>query len=435
MKKVQLLIATMLALPLFLWAQVPSLNPPKGMPLPAPPTLSANSYILVDFNSDRILVSSNPDMRVEPASITKLMTSYVVFHELDQGNISLQDQVPVSEKAWRTEGSRMFIEPGMDVNLEQLLKGMVIQSGNDASVALAEYLAGSEDAFAGLMNHYGEQLGMTNSHFMNSTGLPHEQHYTTAHDVARLSKALIRDFPEYYKWYSEKEYSFNGIRQHNRNNLLWRDPAVDGLKTGHTSSAGYCLASSAKRDGMRLISVILGSNSETTRVSESQTLLNYGFRFYETVQLYKAGQELASGRVWKGETEQVKLGVGDELFVTIPRGRYDDLDAQVVMRPKLIAPLAQGEEVGSVVISIGAEEIARRSLVALEAVTEAGFFGRTWDGMSMWISGLFGGDDDASSEVDSTGTGDAKTDDTKTDNTKTNDTATDNTDGGGGENN
>ncbi len=400
MKKVQLLIATLLTLPLSLWAQVPSPNLPKGMPMPAPPSLSANSYILVDFNSDRVLVSSNPEKRVEPASITKLMTSYVVFHELEEGNVSLQDKVPVSEKAWRTEGSRMFIEPGMDVNLEQLIKGMVIQSGNDASVALAEYLAGSEDAFAGLMNHYAEQMGMTNSHFMNSTGLPHEQHYTTAHDVAKLSKALIRDFPEYYKWYSEKEYSFNEIRQHNRNNLLWRDPAVDGLKTGHTASAGYCLAASAKRDGMRLISVILGSNSETTRVSESQTLLNYGFRFYETVQLYKAGQELASGRVWKGEADQVKLGVGDELFVTIPRGRYDDLDAQVEMRPELIAPLAQGEEVGSVVISIAGEEITKRSLIALEEVPQAGFFGRTWDGMSMWFSGLFSGDDDKSTKVD-----------------------------------
>lgn len=394
MKKVQFLITILMSIPVSLWAQIPSPNPPKGMPLPAPPSLSANSYILMDFNSDRVLVESNPDMQVEPASITKLMTSYVVFHELEEGNISLEDKVPVSEKAWRTEGSRMFIEPNMDVSLEQLIKGMVIQSGNDASVALAEYLAGSEDAFAGLMNLYAEQLGMHKSHFMNATGLPHEQHYTTARDVAILSKALIRDFPEYYRWYSEKEYSFNEIRQHNRNNLLWRDPAVDGLKTGHTESAGYCLAASAKRDGMRLISVILGSNSESSRVSESQTLLNYGFRFFETVQLYKAGQELATGNVWKGETDQVKLGVNEELFVTIPRGRYDDLDAQVEMRPELIAPLAQGEEVGAVVISIGDDVIAKRSLVALEPVSEAGFFGRTWDGMSMWFGGLFGDDDE-----------------------------------------
>ena len=394
MKKVLLLIVFLMALPVSLWAQVPSPNPPKGMPLPAPPSLSANSYILVDFNSGRVLVESNPDMQVEPASITKLMTSYVVFHELTEGNITLDALVPVSEKAWRTEGSRMFIEPNMEVTVEQLVKGMVIQSGNDASVALAEYLGGTEEAFAGLMNLYAEQLGMTKSHFMNSTGLPHEQHYTTARDVATLSKALIRDFPEYYRWYSEKEYSFNEIRQHNRNNLLWRDPAVDGLKTGHTAAAGYCLAASAKRDGMRLISVVLGSNSESSRVSESQTLMNYGFRFYETVQLYKAGQELATGRVWKGETEQVKLGVDDELFVTIPRGRYEDLDAQVEMRPQLIAPLTVGEEIGTVVISIGDEEIATRSLVALEAVEEAGFFGRSWDGMSMWFGGLFGDDED-----------------------------------------
>ena len=223
MKKVLLLIAVLMAVPLSVMAQIPSPNPPKGMPLPAPPSLSANSYILMDFNSGRVLVESDPDMQVEPASITKLMTSYVVFFELKEGNIALEDKVLVSEKAWRTEGSRMFIEPRMDVNLEQLIKGMVIQSGNDASVALAEHLGGSEEAFASLMNMYAEQLGMSKSNFMNATGLPHEQHYTTARDVATLSAALIRDFPDYYRWYSEKEYSFNEIRQHNRNNLLWRD--------------------------------------------------------------------------------------------------------------------------------------------------------------------------------------------------------------------
>ena len=280
----------------------------------------------------------------------------------------------------------------MDVTLEQLIKGMVIQSGNDASVALAEHLAGTEEAFAGLMNHYATQLGMTNSHFMNSTGLPHEDHYTTARDVAILSVALIADFPEYYRWYSEKEYSFNNIRQHNRNNLLWRDPAVDGLKTGHTQAAGYCLAASAKRDGMRLVSVVMGSSSESARVSESQSLLNYGFRFFETIQLYKAGQELAQGKVWKGEQEQIRLGIRDELFVTIPRGRYDELDAQVEMRPELIAPIAEGEEVGQISIRLEDKEIVSRGLVALEAITEAGFFGRTWDGMSMWFGGLFGDD-------------------------------------------
>lgn len=362
------------------------------MPIPAPPTLGANSYILVDFNSGDTLVESNPDIRVEPASITKVMTSYVVFTELKAGNIQLTDKVNVSENAWRTGGSRMFIEPGMEVTVEQLIQGMVVQSGNDASVALAEHLAGTEEAFAGLMNHYAEQLGMTNSHFINATGLPHEDHYTTARDVATLSNALIRQFPEYYYWYSEKEYSFNNIRQHNRNNLLWRDPAVDGLKTGHTEAAGYCLAASAKRDGMRLVSVVMGSASESSRVNESQSLLNYGFRFFETIQLYKAGQELAQGKVWKGEKDQVRLGIRDELFVTIPRGRYDDLDAQVEMRPELIAPIADGETVGRISIRLEDAEIANRDLIALEAVPEAGFFGRTWDGVTMWFGSLFGDD-------------------------------------------
>ncbi len=392
MKKILLLIVIAMSLPLAALAQrppTPTPAPPKGMPTPAAPSLGANSYILLDFNSGDVLVESNPDMRVEPASITKVMTSYVVFTELTGGNIKLDDLVNVSEIAWRTGGSRMFIEPLMEVTVEQLIKGMVIQSGNDASVALAEHLAGTEDAFAGLMNHYAAQLGMTNSHFMNATGLPHEEHYTTARDVALLSVALINDFPEYYRWYSEKEYSFNKIRQHNRNNLLWRDPAVDGLKTGHTEAAGYCLAASAKRDGMRLISVVLGSSSESSRVSESQSLLNYGFRFFETVQLYKAGQELAQGRVWKGEGEQIRLGIEHELFVTIPRGRYDDLDAQVEMLPEMIAPIAEGEEVGQISIRLEDEEITSRALIALDPINEAGFFGRTWDGMSMWFDGLF----------------------------------------------
>jgi len=391
MKKILLLIVVAMILPLAANAQRPP-PPPKGMPTPAAPALGANSYILMDFHSGRVLVENNADMPVEPASITKVMTSYVVFNELAEGNIKLGDLVDVSEKAWRTGGSRMFIEPGMEVTLEQLIKGMVIQSGNDASVALAEHLAGSEDAFAGLMNHYAVQLGMTNSNFTNATGLPDEQLYTTARDVAALSAALIRDFTDLYQWYSEKEYSFNNIRQHNRNNLLWRDPAVDGLKTGHTQAAGYCLAASAKRDGMRLISVVLGSGSESSRVSESQSLLNYGFRFFETVQLYMAGQELAQGKVWKGEEEQIRLGIRDDLYITIPRGRYDDLDAQVEMRPELIAPITEGEEVGRISIRLEDEEVANRGLVALEVATEAGFFGRTWDGLSMWIGGLFGDD-------------------------------------------
>ena len=390
MKKILLLMVIAMAVPLLALAQSPT--PPRAMPTPAAPALGANSYILIDFNSGHVLVESNPDTRVEPASITKVMTSYVVFTELASGNIKLEDTVNISETAWRTGGSRMFIEPSMEVTVEQLIKGMVIQSGNDASVALAEHLAGTEDAFAGLMNHYATQLGMTNTNFMNSTGLPHEEHYTTARDVATLSVALIAEFPDFYHWYSEKEYSFNNIRQHNRNNLLWRDPAVDGLKTGHTQAAGYCLAASAKRDGMRLVSVVLGSGSESSRVSESQSLFNYGFRFFETVQLYKAGQELAQGKVWKGEGEQIRLGIRDQLYVTIPRGHYDDLDAQVEMRPELIAPIVEGEEVGQISIRLEDDEIISRGLIALESINEAGFFGRTWDGLSMWIDGFFGED-------------------------------------------
>ena len=378
-------------------AQTPVPNKPTpnagARPVPAAPTLGAKSYMLMDFNSGRILIEHNVDLQVEPASITKLMTSYVVFKELAEGNISLEETAPVSEKAWRTGGSRMFISPDMQVSVEDLLRGMVIQSGNDASVALAEYIAGSEAAFAGLMNHYAELLGMTGTSFINSTGLPDPQHYTTARDIVVLSAAIIREFPGYYEWYSEKEFTFNEIRQHNRNTLLWRDPAIDGLKTGHTEAAGYCLAASAKRDGMRLISAVMGSASETNRASESQTLLNYGFRFFETVQLYQAGQELARGHVWKGLTEEVTLGLEEPLFVTIPRGRYDDLDAQVEMKPELSAPLLAGVTVGKITVQLGDDLVASRKLVTLSAVEEAGFFGRSWDEVRIWMDGLFEDDE------------------------------------------
>jgi D-alanyl-D-alanine carboxypeptidase (penicillin-binding protein 5/6) len=243
------------------------------------------------------------------------------------------------------------------------------------------------------MNHYAEELGMTGTHFQNSTGWPGDEHYTTARDIAILSVAIIRDFPEYYAWYSEKEFTFNEIRQHNRNTLLWRDPAIDGLKTGHTEGAGYCLAASAMRDGMRLISVVMGSNSETSRASESQSLLNYGFRFFETVQLYKARDELAEARVWKGMSESVPVGIADALFVSIPRGRYDDLDAQVEMNPDLEAPLATDQPVGQITINLENELIAQRELITLNAVESAGFFGRTWDGMKLWVGGWFADDE------------------------------------------
>jgi len=375
-------------------AQVPTPDPvpdpvTSAPPVPAPPELGARSYMLMDFNSGRVLVDHNADMRVEPASITKLMTAYVVFHGLAEGKLKLDDIVVVSETAWRTGGSRMFIEPNMQVTVEDLIRGMVIQSGNDASVALAEHMAGSEEAFAQLMNYYATQLGMQNTHFVNATGLPDPEHYTTAHDVVLLSVATIRDFPEYYKWYSEKEFTFNNIRQHNRNTLLWRDPAIDGLKTGHTESAGYCLAASAKREGMRLVSALMGSATESSRASETQTLLNYGFRFFETVQLYQAGQELAQARIWKGVAEEIPLGVAGELFVTIPSGRYDDLEAQVQMQPQLTAPLAAGDVVGQINVRLGDEVVASRDLVTLAAVEQAGFFGSAWDGLRLWFSGMF----------------------------------------------
>ncbi len=383
-------------------AQVPPVPTPaartEAAPVPAPPQLGARSYILMDFNSLDVLVEHNPDERLEPASITKLMTTYVVFKELSKGKIKLDDTVLVSESAWRMGGSRMFIDPTMTPTVEELIRGVIIQSGNDACVALAEHIAGTEQAFADLMNHYAGALGMTGSRFQNSTGWPHEEHYMTARDIATLSAAIIREFPEYYPYYAEKEFTFNGILQHNRNALLFKDPSSDGLKTGHTENAGFCLAASAKRDGMRLISVILGAASESARASDSQSLLNYGFRFFETVQLYQARTELATAEVWKGVADVVSLGLTDPLFVTIPRGRYGELDAQVSLKPELTAPLTVDQVVGKVTVRLEDEEVARRDLVTLNAVEEAGFFGRTWDGLRLWTGGLFG-DDEAEAET------------------------------------
>ena len=396
-RKILLMLALLLSLGSTL-AQVPPVPAAAGKtetpPVPAPPQLTAGSYILMDFNSLDVLVEHNPDQRLEPASITKLMTSYVVFEELSKGKIKLDDTVIVSESAWRMGGSRMFIDPTMTPTVQELIRGMIIQSGNDACVALAEHIAGTEQAFADLMNHYAKQLGMTGSHFQNSTGWPDDAHYMTARDVAILSAAIIRDFPDYYPFYAEKEFTFNGILQHNRNSLLFKDPTSDGLKTGHTENAGFCLAASAKRDGMRLISVVMKSASESARATDSQSLLNYGFRFYETVQLYQARTELASGEVWKGTADVVPLGLTQPLFVTIPRGRYGELDAQVKLLPELTAPLTADQVVGSIVVKLEDKVVASRDLVALNAVEEAGFFGRTWDGLRLWTGGLFGDDED-----------------------------------------
>ena len=347
--------------------------------VPTPPKVAARAYILLDFDSGRIIAEKNANQRVEPASLTKIMAGYVIDKELAAGNISLSDQVRISKKAWKMPGSRMFIEVDTFVSVEDLIKGIIIQSGNDATVAMAEYVAGSEDAFVSLMNGYARELGMTGTHFVNATGLPHENHYTTARDLAILSRALIREFPEMYRLYAEKEFTYNGIRQYNRNKLLWQDKYVDGIKTGHTESAGYCLAASAKRDGMRLIAIVLGTKSENARASEAQKLLTYGFRFFETHKLYRAGETLTQARVWKGEHETVPLGLAEDLFITIPRGSYDKLKATMRVAKKIIAPVKAGQRFGSVDIALAGENVAQRDLVALDSVGEGGFFGSLVD--------------------------------------------------------
>ena len=353
--------------------------------VPAAPTLPATSYLLVDFNSGRVLAEKDPDMRVEPASITKLMSGYVIYQALESGTISKDDEVLVSEKAWRTYGSRMFIEVNHRVRVEDLMRGMIIQSGNDATIALAEHVAGTESAFVAIMNAQAEALGMTGTHFENATGMPGENHYTTARDIATLTRAVITEFPQHYALYSEREFTYNGIKQYNRNKLLWRDPSVDGVKTGHTESAGYCLVASADRDGMRLISVVLGTSSEDARAQHSQALLNYGYRFFETHRLYTAGDALTRARVWKGAQEEVALGISDDLYVTIPRGQYADLDAAMELTPNVEAPVAKGATLGDVNVSLGGEVIQSQPLVALDAVEEGGIFRRATDAVLQWF--------------------------------------------------
>ena len=362
------------------------------VPVPAPPSIGATSYVLVDFHSENALAERDSEAPVEPASITKLMTSYIAFREIARGNLSLDDEVLVSEKAWRTAGSRMFIEVGDRVRVEDLLKGIIIQSGNDASVAIAEHIAGDEEVFASMMNEAAAQLGMTGTNYTNSTGLPDPSMVTTARDSALLARALISEFPDFYSWYSQREFTFGGIRQHNRNRLLWRDPSVDGLKTGHTSSAGYCLVTSASRDGMRLISVVMGTDSEESRATASQALLNYGFRFFETYQLYDGAVELSRERVWRGRGDELPVGIEQDLFVTVQRGRYDALNASLELPGQLSAPVEEGETLGQLVIRLDDEVVASRPLVAMAAVEEAGFFGRTSDGLRLWLGGLFGND-------------------------------------------
>jgi D-alanyl-D-alanine carboxypeptidase (penicillin-binding protein 5/6) len=350
-----------------------------SLPIPKAPSTGAKAFIIQDFHSGRILAEENADMPVEPASITKMMTAHIIFNELHAGNLALSDMVTISEKAWRTPGSRMFVEVDKQVSVENLLLGLIIQSGNDATVALAEHIAGSEETFAALMNRHAEELGLKGSHFMNSTGLPDEQHYMTARDIARLAALTIEQYPEYYKWYSQKEFTFNDITQYNRNKLLWQDESVDGIKTGHTQSAGYCLAASALKDGMRLITVVLGTGSENARSDASQALLNYGFRFFETHKLYDAGTPLTTSRIWKGASDSATLGLDKPLYVTIPRGQYKSLDASMSINNRVIAPVAAGQTLGTVQVKLGEEIIAEQPLVSLNAVGEGSIWQRITD--------------------------------------------------------
>ncbi|MBT3504165.1 MAG: D-alanyl-D-alanine carboxypeptidase [Piscirickettsiaceae bacterium] len=355
-------------------------------PAPKAPEVAAKSYILQDYNSGKVLAAVNAAQRLPPASITKLMTAYVVSQELESGNIALEDEVLISEKAWRMVGSRSFIEVNSRVSVEVLLRGMIIQSGNDAAVALAEHIAGSEETFSQMMNQYAQQLGMFNTNYQNATGLPGKEHYTTAEDIAILSAAVIRDL-KHYAWYSEKEFTYNNITQHNRNKLLWRDKSVDGLKTGHTEEAGYCLAASAKRDGMRLISVVLGTRSENARAQETQKLFNYGFRFFETHDLYQAGQQIADSKVWQGAADKVLLGLDKALTITVPRGRYDELVATTNIQKPIIAPIVDGQVLGEVQIHLAGELVATEQLVAIAAVEKGSWWRQLLDMLLMLIWG------------------------------------------------
>lgn len=375
---------------------IPNAAPAAPVQIPsAPVPTGASSWLVMDYSNGQVLASQNPDARIEPASITKVMTSYVVAAELKAGKIKSTDQVMISENAWRgggggTDGSTSFLPLNSSVGLEELERGMVIQSGNDAAIALAEHVAGSEQAFVELMNNYAKKIGMNNTNFMNPHGLPDPNHYSTARDLALLGRAMIRDFPEAYSYNKIKEYTVNGIRQHNRNGLLWRDASVDGIKTGHTSAAGYCLLASARRGDQRLVSVVLGIQTDSAkqgfdlRENGNLALLNWGFRFYETRTLYTPDKSITTPRVWKGAEDAVALHVATPFSVTVPRGKFDALKANIDVPKYIIAPLKAGQQIGTLKISLDGKVIAEAPLVAKTAVAEAGFFGRLWDAFLMW---------------------------------------------------
>ena len=364
-----------LALPALVWAQAPQ-----------PPQVTGRAWVLVDVSSNQILAAEKPDERFEPASLTKIMTAYLVFAALKEKKLTLEQQVNVSERAWRASGSRMFIEPRKPVNVDELIRGMIVQSGNDACIALAEQLAGSEEAFAGMMNREAERLGMKNTKYMNSSGLPDPQHYSTARDLYLLASALIGDFPEQYaQYYSQREYRYNGITQVNRNRLLWLDNTVDGMKTGFTEAAGYCLVASSKRGPRRLLSVLLGSTSESMRAQESQKLLNWGFQFFDAVRLYAGNAAVKEIEVWKGARPSLKAGFRSDLVVTIPKGQGEKLKAELLSQSPLVAPVAAGTRVGNLRVTLEGKPLGEYPVVALEEVPAAGIFIRAWDTLRLWL--------------------------------------------------
>ena len=368
------------------WAQATTIAIPKPdkivRPVAAPPSLAATSYLLIDGATGQILAEHNSNMQVEPASLTKLMTAYILEQQIKSGTVSMDDEVPISVEAWKTEGSRMFVREGTRVRLEDLLRGIIIQSGNDASVAVAEYLSGTEDAFADLMNAQAQALGMTSTGYRNSTGLPAEGHLTTAQDLAILARQIIYEHPDLYKIYSEKTFTYNDIKQENRNRLLWRDPSVDGLKTGHTNAAGYCLVASAVRDGMRLISIVMGTDSANARERETAKLLNYGYRYFEGVNLYDAGQDLGQDvRVWGGEVDSLAIGPAESIYRVLPKGARDRLELTLEMDQEVVAPVSQGQVLGQVQLSLDGEVLSTTPVVALGNVAEGGLLKQAMD----WI--------------------------------------------------
>ena len=357
--------------------------------IPAPPQLAASSYILMDANSGKIIVANNEHQQLPPASLTKLLTSYIVEEEIQDGRLAMTDKVRISKKAWSWGGSKMFVKVGDDVAVADLLRGLIIQSGNDAAIALAEHIAGSEEVFADVMNQTAEKLAMKDSHFVNASGWPAKDHLSSAYDLAILSKAIIDDHPEFYPIYAEKDFTYAGIKQSNRNTLLWRDPSVDGLKTGHTDAAGYCLVASAKQDEMRLISVVMGTKSEEAREQESMKLLTYGFRYYETHELYKANTALNTSRIWAGKEDSVELGLSNDAIITIPRDSQSKLDATLQINPVIEAPVHKGDTLGSLVVKMGDDVVYERPLVALQDVEQAGFFSRIFDYIALFFHNLF----------------------------------------------